>query len=319
MARPPAALAATIAALPDEPGVYRFRDARGTVLYIGRAVRLRRRVRSYWGDLRDRRRLLPMVARVAEIEAVICASEHEAAWLERNLLAEHKPRANRAVGGAESEVYLRLTKGGLQLVHDPPAEFGPFLGGEQTRLAVAGIHRAVPLPYAQPRTGSERAMAQARGATDGDAMLALVTAALSGEAAAVAAIAATLEQARDEQAAGLRFERAGQLQAQLSAFRWVVAEQRVTGVTPDRFDAVGWCRGVEVLFRFRDGRLREWLRHSRDELSSRPLVEATPAPWRDFARRSAELAADLIAASRAARDESPALALSATGRPGTST
>lgn len=49
MAAPPARVAAMLAALPDEPGVYRFRDARGRVLYIGRAVRLRRRVRSYWG------------------------------------------------------------------------------------------------------------------------------------------------------------------------------------------------------------------------------------------------------------------------------
>ena len=44
-------------ALPATPGVYRFRDERGTVLYIGRAVDLRRRVQSYWGELRDRRHL----------------------------------------------------------------------------------------------------------------------------------------------------------------------------------------------------------------------------------------------------------------------
>ena len=56
--------------LPGTPGVYRFRDARGRVLYIGRATALRSRVASYWSDLRDRHHLAPMVTAVARIEAV---------------------------------------------------------------------------------------------------------------------------------------------------------------------------------------------------------------------------------------------------------
>jgi hypothetical protein len=60
-----------VARLPCEPGVYRFRDARGQVLYVGRASTLRSRVASYWSDLRDRRHLAPMAARV---EAVACGS-----------------------------------------------------------------------------------------------------------------------------------------------------------------------------------------------------------------------------------------------------
>ncbi len=72
--------------LPAAPGVYRFRDAAGRVLYLGRAASLRRRVVSYWGDLGARAHLSPMVARIAGLEAVVCDSAHEAAWLERNLL-----------------------------------------------------------------------------------------------------------------------------------------------------------------------------------------------------------------------------------------
>ena len=81
-----------VARLPPGPGVYRFRDAAGTVLYLGRAVSLRRRVASYWGDLGDRGHLAAMVGRIARVEAVPCASAHEAAWLERNLLERRKPR-----------------------------------------------------------------------------------------------------------------------------------------------------------------------------------------------------------------------------------
>jgi excinuclease ABC subunit C len=97
------------AALPRGPGVYRFRDRAERVLYIGRAVSLRRRVLSYWGDLGDRAHLAPMVARIARVEAVACDSAHEAAWLERNLLEHRRPPWNRAPGGQEAEVWIRLS------------------------------------------------------------------------------------------------------------------------------------------------------------------------------------------------------------------
>src|SRR5277367_1113612 len=95
--------------LPAAPGVYRFKDADGRVLYLGRAVSLRRRVVSYWGDLGGRGHLTPMVARIARVEAVVCDSAHEAAWLERNLLQRRLPPWNRCVGGQEAEVWIRLS------------------------------------------------------------------------------------------------------------------------------------------------------------------------------------------------------------------
>src|SRR5579875_2049517 len=88
---PPRLRPAAVRRLPSGPGVYRFRDSRDRVLYVGRATALRQRVGSYWSDLRDRRHLRRMVAAVARIEAVACASVHEAAWLERNLLEAAMP------------------------------------------------------------------------------------------------------------------------------------------------------------------------------------------------------------------------------------
>src|SRR5690349_18988751 len=128
------------ARLPSAPGVYRFRDCGGRVLYVGRAVDLRRRVGSYWRDLGDRQHLRAMVVRVARIEAVVCDSAHEAAWLERNLLERTLPPYNRTRGGQEVPVYLRLdgrpAAPGVSVVHDVrPARgvthFGPYLGGEK--------------------------------------------------------------------------------------------------------------------------------------------------------------------------------------------
>ena len=92
--------------LPRTPGVYRFRDASERVLYIGRAINLRRRVGSYWTHPAGR--LADMVKRIERIEAVICQSEHEAAWLERNLLEQALPPWNKTTGGQEVPVFLRL-------------------------------------------------------------------------------------------------------------------------------------------------------------------------------------------------------------------
>lgn len=100
-----------IARLPAEPGVYRFRDDRRRVLYVGRATSLRARVRSYWGDLGDRGHLAPMVRAVARVEVLSCDSVHEATWLERNLLEHSLPPWNRTPGGAEVPVYVRVDTG----------------------------------------------------------------------------------------------------------------------------------------------------------------------------------------------------------------
>jgi len=92
--------------------VYRFRDDRGRALYIGRAGDLGQRVASYWGDLRDRPRLRRMVPQIVAIEALVCASEHEAAWVEGMLLEHCEPRGNRIAGlsprpRGESQTWMR--------------------------------------------------------------------------------------------------------------------------------------------------------------------------------------------------------------------
>lgn len=170
----PAKAPATVALLPAEPGVYRFRGESGVTLYIGRSANLRARVASYWGDLGDRKRLARMVPQIARLEAVACSSAHEAAWLERNLLERRRPRWNRAIGGQEVPVFIRLDCGprstGVTMVHEAKPSlvtrhFGPYLGGTKVRLAVTSLNRMFPLAYASGGlAGSGRDMAPVLGA-----------------------------------------------------------------------------------------------------------------------------------------------------------
>ena len=288
------------AALPQAPGVYRFRDQAGRILYIGRAVSLRRRVLSYWGDLGDRAHLAPMVARIARVEAVTCDSAHEAAWLERNLLEHRRPPWNRATGGQEAEVWIRLSvsprRPGLTVMRQPaPGDFGPYLGGQKVREAVCGLGRVLPLGYAADgQAGTERDMARVRGASPAAraALARAIAAVLDRDQAALAALRTELTARRDAAAAALAFEFAGRLQAELEALDWVTGEQKVTRVQDDA-DVCGWADGVLVWFEIRGGRVRGWRQRSCGAAAARRHLAGTPPGWADFARRNAELAARL--------------------------
>lgn len=203
--------------LPLAPGVYRFRDAAGRVLYVGRAVSLRRRVVSYWGDLRDRAHLSPMVTSIASLEAVVCDSAHEAAWLERNLLQACLPPWNRSPsGGQEVEVWIRLSESArapcIRVVHQPSPgarHFGPYLGGRKVRLAVSGMCRVLPLAYATGElagTRHEMALTLGVSAAERAAMARTAAAVLGRDPAAVASLSERLRARRDAAASTLAFE-----------------------------------------------------------------------------------------------------------------
>ncbi len=299
-ALPPTTVAAC---LPLAPCFYRFRDQAGRVLYVGRAVSLRRRVLSYWGDLGDRGHLAPMVARIARVEAVVCDSAHEAAWLERNLLQRRLPPWNRSPGGQEVEVWIRLSESartpGLTVVRQPsPGDFGPYLGGHKVRDALSGLGRVLPLGYtADGQAGTERDMARVRGASPGArAELArTIAATLSRDQSAVASVRAELSARRDAAAVALAFEFAGRLQAELEALDWITGEQKVTRAPwgQDDADVYGWAGGVLVEFEIRGGRMSGWRQRPCGAAAADRHLARTPAAWAAFACGNAELAARL--------------------------
>jgi len=99
------------AALPLKPGVYIFKNADGTILYVGKAVRLRERVRSYFGsDLEASRGsgLVQMVIEAVTLDHEVAASEMEALLLEARLIRQHKPRYNIKLRDDKSFSLIRI-------------------------------------------------------------------------------------------------------------------------------------------------------------------------------------------------------------------
>jgi excinuclease ABC subunit C len=120
-----------------------------------------------------------------------------------------------------------------------------------------------------------------------------VTAVLSREPGAVAAACSELTARRDAATAGLAFELAGRLQAELEALDWITGEQKVTQARSYDLDVSGWADGVLVSFEVRGGRLSGWRHRDCGEAAACPHLARTPPEWREFGRRSADLAARL--------------------------
>jgi len=292
--------------LPPEPGVYRFRDSLDRVIYLGRATDLRSRVRSYAGDLGRRTHLRRMVPQVRTVEAIVCASVPEAGWLERNLLERSMPRWNRIRGGLELVGWLVVSddpkRPALDLVVEganvPAASFGPYLGVERLALARSALLRAWPVPLAGTRLdGAARSMAEARGVTPDDltSYAARVRAVLAREEVATAELHTLLAAARGRAVEQLAFETALRIQAEAAALDWLVAPQRVTACSPGLVVGAR-ADGVEFSLAASGDRLDRWTTGRTDAIGTQPS-DATPAEWREFATRNAQLAAALACPS----------------------
>ena len=147
------ALRAQVAALPDQPGVYLFRDAQEGLLYVGKAVSLRKRVASYF---RPRAALPPrivaMVGRVAAVEIRRTNSETEALLLEAQLIKAHRPRYNVLFRDDKTYPLLKVTREPFPRLlvtrrrqADGASYFGPYPDAGLMHQAVRFLRRVFPM------------------------------------------------------------------------------------------------------------------------------------------------------------------------------
>lgn len=139
--------------LPASPGCYIYRDAKGDVLYVGKAKSLRHRVRSYFqSSTRHGARIGRMVRRIDDIETFVVDSELEALVLECNLIKQHRPPFNVRMRDDKSYPYITITNERFPRVlftrkvrKDGARYFGPYTSAWAVRETLQLLHKVFPL------------------------------------------------------------------------------------------------------------------------------------------------------------------------------
>ena len=156
------AIKQALAHVPLNPGVYLMKDARGRVIYVGKAKRLKNRLTSYTrpisGPTWYAHKVAVMVGQVASVEFVITSSEKEALLLENTLIKKHRPRYNADLRDDKSYPYFRLTRQHdyprLSLVRRPKLGdgakyYGPFQSAGAARQTMYLLQRIFPCAAAR--------------------------------------------------------------------------------------------------------------------------------------------------------------------------
>ncbi|CAB1129349.1 UvrABC system protein C [Candidatus Hydrogenisulfobacillus filiaventi] len=268
-----------LAGVPERPGVYLMEDAGGTILYVGKAVNLRNRLRSYF---QDRSRLAPKVAammrHVADFELITTDTEVEALILEATLIKRHRPHYNIRLKDDKAYPYLRLTWEEdfprlvvARRVEDTGSRyFGPYTRAQSMHETVRLLRSIFPIRNCTNRRFQEarrpcleyhirRCQAPCVGLVDRDsyrAMMKDVELFLDGKADQVEKdLLAAMTQAAER----MEFERAARLRDQLKAVREVTAQQKVAADAGRELDAIAWVTAGEEafvqVFTVRGGRL----------------------------------------------------------------
>jgi excinuclease ABC subunit C len=141
--------------LPEKPGVYLFRDAGGTVVYVGKARSLRNRVRSYflesrWADAKTS----SLAQEIADLETIVVDNEREALALEHSLIKQYKPKFNVVLRDDKTYPYIKLTAWEKhprvyftrRVKKDGSLYFGPYFPAGLARRILQFIHKRFQVP-----------------------------------------------------------------------------------------------------------------------------------------------------------------------------
>lgn len=261
--------------LADSPGVYLMKNSQGKVIYVGKAVVLKNRVRQYFqGGKNHSPKVRAMVEKIADFETILTGSEIEALILECNLIKKYRPRYNISLKDDKTYPYVKVTLAEKfprvmitrRILKDGARYFGPYTQAGAVHESLKLLRRLFPLRTCKrmdvDRPCLEYHIKRCTGPCTGGVepgeygkMVEDVCLFLEGRTDEVEKqLAKRMQEAADL----LQFERAAQLRDQLQAVRRVTEKQRIVTGVGDQ-DAVGMARsdmgvGVQIFF-IRSGKM----------------------------------------------------------------
>lgn len=251
--------------LPTEPGVYLFKNKKGRVIYVGKAINLRNRVKSYFSSQHaDSPKTQALVKNIADVEYLLTDSEVEALILESNLIKKHKPRYNIRLTDDKSYPYLRVT---LQedyprleitrsVKKDGSRYFGPYTNVGAVQETLKLLKRVFPIRSChQERLPKrerpclnayiQRCTAPCQGLITKDEYRHMITEIILFLEGKQEALVQKLEKRMAEAAERLDFEKAAELRDQLLAIEKVREKQKIVSGKFEDLDVLNYARGAE--------------------------------------------------------------------------
>jgi excinuclease ABC subunit C len=265
--------------LPSRPGCYLMKDQDGRVLYVGKAVNLRSRVRSYFHDSAiHSRKTAEMVTRIADIEWIVVGSELEALILEMNLIKRHRPKYNVRLKDDKRYPYIRVHWSDpfpkvtvtRRLKDDGSRYFGPYTSAWAVHQTLDVLRKIFPyLTCDRVITGEDQraclyydiklCVAPCIGKTDQVAYRAMIDDLCRFLQGHSEQIVQRLEQEMARASQNLEYERAAAIRDQLQAIERVVEGQKIVSQDRKDSDVIAFARDehdvcVQVFF-IRGGKL----------------------------------------------------------------
>lgn len=267
--------------LPGKPGVYIMRDAADTILYVGKAVNLHNRVRSYFRENIGRGPMIDkMVTLIARFEYIVTDSELEALVLENNLIKEHSPKYNTLLKDDKTYPYIKVTVGedfprilfSRQMKKDRSRYYGPYTSAASVKDTIELLNKLFCLRTCNrslPRDiGKERpclnyhikqCMAPCQGYIDREQYRQQLAQALEFLNGNYNKILRDLEEKMKAAAQELEFEEAARYRDLYNSVKSVSQKQKITDSALDDKDIIALHRdetdAVVQVFFVRDGKL----------------------------------------------------------------
>ncbi len=267
--------------LPREPGVYIMRDKNDTILYVGKAVNLHNRVRSYFREYIGRGPAIDqMVSRIARFEYIITDSELEALVLENNLIKEHSPKYNTLLKDDKTYPYIKVTVGeeyprilfSRTMKKDKSKYFGPYSSAAAVKDTIELLNKLYQLRTCNrnlPRDiGNERpclnyhikqCLAPCQAYVSKEQYREQVAGALEFLNGNYNLILKDLEEKMKAAAENLEFEEAAKYRDLYASVKAVSQKQKITDSTGDDKDVIALyqdeAEAVVQVFFVRDGKL----------------------------------------------------------------
>ncbi|MBP9501935.1 MAG: excinuclease ABC subunit UvrC [Candidatus Promineofilum sp.] len=283
--------------LPTKPGVYMHKDAEGNILYVGKAINLRSRVRSYFRNQVDSIKTQRLRRQIADVEVITTESELEALLLEMTLIKQYRPQFNVRMKDDKRYPYIKVHWGDpfpkvtvtRRMIRDGSRYFGPYTSVWAVQQTLDLLRKVFPyLTCDRVITGKdERAClyydiklcsAPCIGAVDQAQYRAMIQQLMDFLDGKSDHIVRGIEAKMERAAANLQFEKAADYRDQLKAIERITSRQKVIGASDADQDVIAFAREngeacVQIFF-IRHGKLigREYFMLDNTEDESDPEV-----------------------------------------------